>query len=238
MATTSGTEAHRDKVLKVALALLTKLGRDAVTTRSVAEAAKVQPPVLYRLFGNKDGLLDAVTAYGFAAYLAKKQSPESSGDPVEALRAGWDLHVEFGLGNPELYLLMYADPRAGAHSPAAQQAFGLLDQHMQRVAAAGRLRVSVARACALYHAAAVGVVMLLLSQAPERRDLGLSATARDHALSGITNKSSSVSDSTLPAVANHLRALLGNLSETQNVLSDAERSLLLEWVQRLISSSV
>ena len=178
MAIASGTEAHRDRVLKIALALLTKQGRDAVTTRSVAEAAKVQPPVLYRLFGDKDGLLDAVAAYGFTAYLAKKQSPAASGDPVEALRAGWDLHVEFGLGNPELYLLMYANARAGAHSPAAQQASGLLEQHMQCVAAAGRLQISVARACALYHAAAVGIVMHLLSQAPEQRDLGLSAIAR------------------------------------------------------------
>jgi AcrR family transcriptional regulator len=238
MANASGTEAHRDKVLKVALALLTKHGRDAVTTRTVAEAAKVQPPVLYRLFGDKHGLLDAVAAYGFSAYIAKKQSPESSGDPVEALRVGWDIHVEFGLGNPELYLLMYADPRPGHDSPAAQQAFGLLDRHMQRVAAAGRLRVSVARACAVYHAAAVGLVMLLLSQAPEQRDLGLSTLARDHALNGITNTSPPTSSSTLPAVANQLRALLRNRSEAQNVLSDAERSLLLEWVQRLISSFV
>ncbi|WP_263370974.1 TetR/AcrR family transcriptional regulator [Granulicella cerasi] len=238
MRNASGTEAHRDKVLKVALALLTKHGRDAVTTRSVAEAAKVQPPVLYRLFGDKDGLLDAVTAYGFSGYLAKKQSPASGGDPVEGLRVGWDLHVEFGLGNPELYLLMYANPRPGAESPAAQKAFAVLDQHMQRVAAAGRLRVSVARACALYHAAAVGIVMLLLSQAPEQRDLGLSAIARDHALSGITNTSQAISSSTLPAVANQMHALLGNLSGTSNVLSDAERSLLLEWMQRLLGSPV
>ena len=238
MAIASGTEAHRDRVLKIALALLTKQGRDAVTTRSVAEAAKVQPPVLYRLFGDKDGLLDAVAAYGFTAYLAKKQSPAASGDPVEALRAGWDLHVEFGLGNPELYLLMYANARAGAHSPAAQQASGLLEQHMQCVAAAGRLQISVARACALYHAAAVGIVMHLLSQAPEQRDPGLSAIARDHALSGITNTSPAISSSTLPAVANQLYALLGNLSEAQHVFSDAERCLLLEWVQRLVTSSV
>ena len=98
---------------------------------------RVQPPVLYRLFGDKNGLLDAVAAYGFTAYLAKKQPPDAKGDPVEALRAGWDLHVEFGLANPELYLLMYADPRPETGSPAAQKAFDLLNLHMQSVAAAG-----------------------------------------------------------------------------------------------------
>jgi AcrR family transcriptional regulator len=237
MATTSGTEAHRDRVLKVALALLTKQGRDAVTTRDVAKAAKVQPPVLYRLFGDKNGLLDAVAAYGFAAYFARKQPPESKGDPVEALRAGWDLHVEFGLANPELYLLMYADPRPGSDSLAAQKAFNLLDQHMQSVAAAGRLRVSVARACALYHAAAVGIVMLLLSRAPEQRDPGLSAIARNHALNGITDEAPSTSDSTLPSLANQMQVLLLQRSEDHRMFSDAERSLLSEWLQRLVSSS-
>jgi AcrR family transcriptional regulator len=111
MAKLTGTDAHRDRILKAALTLLTKHGRDAVTTRNVAEAAKVQPPVLYRIFGDKTGLLDAVAAYGFTAYLAKKHQSAPSDDPVEALRAGWDLHVEFGLANPELYLLMYAKPR-------------------------------------------------------------------------------------------------------------------------------
>ena len=73
MAKLTGTDAHRDRILKAALTLLTKRGRDAVTTRSVAEAAKVQPPVLYRIFGDKTGVLDAVAAYGFTAYLAKKR---------------------------------------------------------------------------------------------------------------------------------------------------------------------
>lgn len=229
-------EAHRNRVLKVALALLTKQGRDAVTTRDVAEAAKVQPPVLYRLFRDKNSLLDAVAAYGFAAYIAKKQPPESKSDPVDALRAGWDLHVEFGLANPELYRLMYVDARPRSDSPAAQQALGLLEQHLERVAVAGRLRVSVARACALYHAAAIGIVLHLLAIAPEQRDLALSAIARDHALSGITNGASSTTDSTLPAVANQMSALLSKGSDEQSMFSDAERSLLSEWLDRLISS--
>ncbi|MGI4831798.1 MAG: TetR/AcrR family transcriptional regulator [Janthinobacterium lividum] len=221
----------------MALTLLTKQGRDAVTTRDVAEAAKVQPPVLYRLFGDKDGLLDAVAAFGFRTYIAKKRLPDSKGDPVEGLRAGWDLHVEFGLSNPELYLLMYANPRPGAESTAAQQASGMLDQHMQSVAVAGRLRMSVDRACALLHAAAFGIVMLLLSRAPEERDLSLSAFAREHALRGITTEAPSISDAALPAVANQMRVLLSQRSEGLSMFSDAERSLLSEWLQRLVSLS-
>lgn len=229
----TGTDAHRDRILKATLMLLAKQGRDAVTTRNVAEAAKVQPPVLYRIFGDKTGLLDAVAAYGFTAYLAKKHPTASDGDPVEALRYGWDLHVEFGLANPELYLLMYANPRPEAESPTARQAFEMLGEHMQRVAAAGRLRVSLTRACALYHATAVGVVMSLLASAPGQRDLSLSSTARDHALSYITTHASAVSTPAIAMTANRLRALLTQSGQGTSVLTDAERLLLSEWLLRL-----
>ena len=234
MAKLTGSDAHRDRILKAALTLLTKQGRDAVTTRSVAEAAKVQPPVLYRIFGDKTGLLDAVAVSGFTAYLAKKHPPSPDGDPVEAIRAGWDLHVEFGLANPELYLLMYANPRPETVSPAARQSFEMLSQHMQRVAAAGRLRVSVTKACAMYHAAAVGVVMSLLASVPEQRDFSLSSTARDHALSGITTGASADSTPVIAVTANRLRALLTKPGERKSAaLTDAERLLLSEWLLRL-----
>ena len=80
--------------------------------------------------------------------------------------------------------------------------------------------------------------MVLLSKAPEQRDLGLSAIARDHALDGITTRTPSSLNSTVPAVANQLRALLTNPGEGQSIFSDAEQSLLSEWLQRLVSSSV
>jgi AcrR family transcriptional regulator len=51
-----------------------------VTTRSVALAAGVQPPTIYRLFGDKDGLLDAVAEHGFAHYAANKRPA----DPITA----------------------------------------------------------------------------------------------------------------------------------------------------------
>ena len=229
----TGTDAHRDKILKVALSLLTKKGRDAITTRNVAEAANVQPPVLYRIFGDKNGLLDAIAVYGFTAYLKRKHPPEAKSDPVEALRAGWNIHIEFGLLNPELYLLMYADPRPGAESLAAQQAFAMLGEHMQHVAAVGRLRVSVTRACALYHAAAVGIMMSLLAMTPKLRDPALSTIARDHALAAITTDAPAAPNADIPATASQLRALLTQKGKEQSLLSEGEYLLLSEWLTRL-----
>ena len=71
-----------------------------MTTRSVALAAGVQAPTIYRLFGDKNGLLDAVAEHGFATYMARKPPGDPTADPVESLRAGWELHVGFGLANP------------------------------------------------------------------------------------------------------------------------------------------
>ena len=59
-----------------------------------------------RLFGNKDGLLNTVAEYGFAAYLARKPAPRPAAGPIQDLRAGWDLHIGFGLANPALFALI------------------------------------------------------------------------------------------------------------------------------------
>jgi AcrR family transcriptional regulator len=121
-------QGHRERILKAGLALLAKCGNEGLTTRAVAEAASVQAPVIYRLFGDKTALLDAMTEYGFEVYLTKKQAPHPAGNPVEALKRGWELHIAFGLENPELYHLMYANPHTNTESSAARN----LDRHRPR----------------------------------------------------------------------------------------------------------
>ena len=118
----SARDETRARIVAAAAGLLTSGGRDALTTRAVAAAAGVQAPAIYRLFGDKSGLLDAVAEDGFTAYLKEKEVRPSGPNPVADLRAGWDLHVGFGLANPALYALMYGDPRPGARPPAAAAA--------------------------------------------------------------------------------------------------------------------
>ncbi|MDJ0345709.1 TetR/AcrR family transcriptional regulator [Streptomyces sp. H10-C2] len=81
-----------------------------MTIRSVSNAAGVQAPTIYRLFGDQQRLLDAVAAHGFTTYLSGKTNVKPSADPIEDLRSDWDLHVNFGLANPGLYSLMYGRP--------------------------------------------------------------------------------------------------------------------------------
>src|SRR5689334_20192254 len=112
----TGSTSSRDRILEAATALLREGGREAVSTRAVSDAAGVQAPTIYRLFGDKQGLLDAVAEHGVQQYLGSKLEAPPGVDPVEDLRSGWDQHVAFGLENPALYALIYGEPRPGPPS--------------------------------------------------------------------------------------------------------------------------
>src|SRR6478752_7481588 len=99
-------------MLRAAADLLQTGGIQAVSTRAVAAAAGVQPPTIYRLFGDKDGLLDAVAGFVLRGYIAKKRMlTGTSDDPVVELRDLWDLHIDFGLKEPHCYVLTYGQFR-------------------------------------------------------------------------------------------------------------------------------
>src|SRR5688500_1796570 len=104
----------RTNLVEVAARLLREQGPAAVTTRGVAHAAGMQAPAIYRMFGDKDGLLDAVAEHVFATYVAEKSRVPDSDDPLADLRAGWDTHVGFGLANPALYVLLAGRPPSPA----------------------------------------------------------------------------------------------------------------------------
>lgn len=220
----------RARILSAAIALLVEGGRDAVTTRAVAAAAGVQAPTLYRLFGDKSGLLDAVAEHGFAMYLGQKDVRAKAADPIAALRAGWDLHLAFGLANPAVYALMYGDPRPGARPPAAIAAEQHLHVLVRRLAVAGLLRVSEARAAHLIHASGCGMVFTLLSMPEDARDLGLSAIAREAVIAAVTTGDAAPMAS--PGAAAAAIAMRAVLPEAGG-LTAGERLLMGELLERV-----
>jgi AcrR family transcriptional regulator len=225
--------ATRERIVEAAAQLLATGGREAVSTRAVSAAAGVQAPTIYRLFGDKQGLLDAVASRGFADYLRTKITREHHQDPVEDLRQGFDLHVGFGLANPALYALIYGDPRPGAESPVEREAAAVLAGLIRRIAEAGRLRVSEERAAHLVHSASRGITLTLIGLPPERRDPTLAESAREAVLAAVTtDPPSHISAGTGPVwAAVALRAALPRLV----VLTPAERGLLQEWLDRVAS---
>ncbi|MER6950977.1 TetR/AcrR family transcriptional regulator [Nonomuraea sp. NPDC000554] len=224
-------EQTRQRVIEAAIDLLTREGRDAVTTRAVAVAAGLQPPAIYRLFGDKDGLLDAVAEHGFAAFLAAKHVDPAPEDPIEDLRAGWDVAVEFGLANPALYVLMYSEP-ARESSAAFKAGMEILMGRIRRLAAGGWLRVNEDLAAAIIHATARGAVLTWLSLPKDRRDPALLSTLRESMIAAVTNQKPAVQEEGPAGAARALRAVLPE----QTSLSDGEQHLLREWLDRLATS--
>jgi AcrR family transcriptional regulator len=227
--------APRDRILQAALQLLETSGAEALSTRVVSAAAGVQAPTIYRQFGDMNGLLDAVATAGFTRYLQtiRDLGPLSS-DPVEALREGWNIHLNFGLTHPNLYILMYRTPRPGTESPAVLRAAAELNVLLQRVAEAGRLAVSLERAATLIRAAGEGITLRLLSTHPG--DPSLSVQMREAVLTSLLTPEPGPANKDLPnRAAAHAVSLTALLPRLQTSFSAAEQSLLLEWLQRLTS---
>ncbi len=224
----------RTKIIEVAAQMLQDHGASAVTTRGVAQRAGVQAPTIYRLLGDKDGLLEAVTEHVMASFVSAKsavvEAASAEGvDPLADLRAGWQNQIEFGLVNPALFALL-SDPDRARRSTAAQAGRRVLRARVRRVAEAGRLRVSEHRAVGVIQAAGIGTVQTLLVTPPELRDNGLAEAMWEAVLRQILTDAPvrSAGGATTTTVA--FRALVPRL----DALSEAERQLLTDWLDRIL----
>jgi AcrR family transcriptional regulator len=224
----------RTKIVEVAEELLEASPEADIQTRAVCEKAGVGAPVLYRLFGDKNGLLSAVVDHGFERYLSGKRAAVPSTDPVADLRDGWDSHVAFALAHPSVYRLMYS-PSFAEVPAAAGDALELLRQVLTRCAEAGKLRVSPDAAAQAIMAANVGVSVALITQPRSYADPDLSHRVRDavHARVLVDSKPATDRTPSLAATALRLSALLDSAHSS---LTEAEAMLLHEWMGRLAAS--
>ena len=225
----------RARIIDVAARLLQEQGPAAVTTRGVAEAAGVQAPAIYRLFGDKDGLLEAVAEHVMATYVSAKaaivQSASSEEvNPLGDLHSGWQMQIDFGVANPALFRL-FSDPERVLQSPAAQSGQRVLESRVHRVAESGRLRVSERRAVDLIQAAGIGTIQTLLATPPERRDAGLAEGMFEAVLRQILVDAPGGTGNGSIATAVAFHAITPQLE----VLTEAERRLLAEWLDRVIA---
>ncbi|MDF2049144.1 TetR/AcrR family transcriptional regulator [Arthrobacter sp. Cr_A7] len=223
----------RVRILEAAAVLLREGGREAVSTRSVSAAAGVQPQTIYRQYGDKARLLDAVVTEGFRVYIESKAAHPRTEDPVEDLRAGWDLHVAFGCENPALYVLMYGEPDAGRGLRSADQAADILRGLVGAVARAGRLRIDVEKAAAMIQAASVGVVLTILAQGPFGVS-GLSEAVREAMIEAVATEpvNRAAANASAPA-AEHAIALRATLGDVEKNLTPGETLLLEELLRKI-----
>lgn len=220
----------RARIVAATAALIESEGLSAVTTRAVAAAAGVQSPAIYRSFKDMQGLLDAVAVDGFVGYLQNKPEGVAPDDPVDALRMGWDAHVQFGMAHPDLYRLMYAPSSAGEVNASAGVAFDKLLGITRRIARAGRLTVDTFCAADMMHSGAMGVTFTMLNTVPDQRDDDLSRRMRELVISAVTDGAAVPK----PLSSSHLASTLNeHLDDDPSALSPGERALLTELLTRL-----
>ncbi|MTD14582.1 TetR family transcriptional regulator [Nakamurella sp. YIM 132087] len=251
MIETAGRTDTRARIVEVAARLLQEQGPVAVTTRGVAEQAGVQAPTIYRLFGDKDGLLEAVAEHVMNAFVAAKarlvaDATAADVDPLDDLRDGWRTQINFGIAHPALFRLL-GDPDRVRLSPAARSGREVLAARVHRLARTGRLRVSEDRAVDLIQAAGTGVIQTLLATPPDRRDPQLADEMWEAVLDRILTPDPAAADTTrgtgrtgspastdaAMATSVAFRALVPDLT----ALSAAERALIAEWLDRIVNNT-
>ena len=232
----SSQSVARAKIIDVAADLLRREGPAGVTTRAVAIGAGVQAPAIYRLFGDKEGLLEAVAEHVMAGYVTAKaaiveEAASGNIDPLEDLRAGWDAQIAFGLANTVLFHLL-SDPARVQSSAAARAGREVLLSRVHRVALAGRLRVSEERAVGIIQAAGIGAIQTIVATPFEQRDAGLPDAMYDAVLNQILTDAPERAAADTLATTVAFRAIAPQLE----ILSAAERSVLGEWLDRVIAN--
>lgn len=216
----------RTRLLDAAADMIAAAPGEEVSLRAICAAVGVKMPTLYHFFGSKQGLLEAVIERGFDLYLAQKSSAESSGDPIQDIRAGWDAHVAFGLANPGFYTLMYGKVRPG-YSPAPQaRPSEILRTLTAQAAEQGRLSVPPDQAAAHILVTNIGVTLRQVVLATE--DPALSVAVREGALAAITGATGSAH-----STREHINRVIEHANAHPGVLGPEETSLLTTWLGRL-----
>jgi AcrR family transcriptional regulator len=189
---------HRDTrqvLIDAATEVIARGGVEAASTREIYARAGVKAPTLYHHFGDKQGLLDAVVTDAFERYLAAKRALPATGDPAEAVRQGWDLHVSFARDNPALYRLMWPPGQADL-PPAAAESARALEEGFGRMASQGALRPGVTprHAARALSAALTGVTAAITRDPADPGNELLSATVRDAVIDALVAASADQAD--------------------------------------------
>lgn len=218
-----GESATKEKLIAAAADLIAASPGEDFSLRAVCDSVGVKMPTLYHFFGSKQGLVEAVIERGFDLYLGEKTAMESSGDPIQDIRVGWDAHVAFGLSNPGFYTLMYGKVRPGYSPEAQSRPSAILRELTDRAAAQGRLVVDPQQAAA--HVLVTNIGLTLRQIVLAEPDPSLSEAVREGVIAAITG--------TGVQSADPIAAVIELSAAHPQTLGSAETHLLIEWLRTL-----
>lgn len=151
--------ALRDALVQAGEALLDEGGDGGFSLREAARRAGVSPAAAYRHFPDKDSLLCAIAARGFAA-LGETMRASGAANPPSPLNALGENYVRFALARPARFRLMFGPVVARSHGRDAGLDAGRQASFSALSSVAGSRGASL-RAWGLVH----GIAMLLLDGA-------------------------------------------------------------------------
>jgi AcrR family transcriptional regulator len=100
----------REKILDAARELFAAEGYEAVTMRGIAQRIEYSPTAIYFHFKDKESLFQELCFTDFLAFAHVFVNIARIADPIERLRQAGLAYVEFALGHPQHYRLMFMTP--------------------------------------------------------------------------------------------------------------------------------
>ncbi|MCC6765784.1 MAG: TetR/AcrR family transcriptional regulator [Deltaproteobacteria bacterium] len=150
-----GRPLRRERILAEAGDLFLAHGVEGVTMRGLAARMKVTPMALYRHFGNRDELLNAIVAEGHATFLSYLNRSLAAETPGARLLAAGEQYLAFALAHPRSYAVMFMEHVPEHKNEKAEKHWGdaatfrFLVDRIRDCAAAGILRCDDPEAVAL-----------------------------------------------------------------------------------------
>lgn len=137
----------RRRIMDAARDLFVEKGYDATSMRAIARKIEYTPTAIYHHFENKDALIAELCARDFLELAARFNKVARIDDPIERIHKAGEAYVEFALGNPNHYRLMFMTPLAHDHElegitqgDPSQDAYAFLLASVAEAMEAGRFR--------------------------------------------------------------------------------------------------
>ncbi len=167
----------RRSLVDHSVALVRTHGVDGFSLRAAARAAGVDPAAVYRHFTDRDDLMRAVAAAGFAELADRMRADTAAATgPAARFVATGAAYVRFAVANPEYFTVMFG--RHGTAAPGAGT-FDLLLATLEALGHDAPLALDVPAAAVVAWSAVHGLATLAVAGA-------VPADGLDAAIDGVT----------------------------------------------------
>jgi AcrR family transcriptional regulator len=136
----------REGILDAARTLFVKEGYESVSIRKIADKIEYAPGTIYLYFRDKAEIMERICEETFAKLIVRMQAIEDdkNAPPLDKLRRGLRIYIQFGLDNPNHYIVTFVQAKVHVHSKGVfqttgQKAFSCLREGVKACVDAGEM---------------------------------------------------------------------------------------------------